>query len=107
MAAGQFVQMLQQQRAAAIQATMAEHARQADDLERAFGQRQRQRLRQAFQRAAGVGHGDLPQLAMARAVELARLAERVQLLGGALDTAFFLPTRNSSAPGRRSHGVEQ
>ncbi|MNP65935.1 hypothetical protein D3C76_1615720 [compost metagenome] len=47
--AGQFVQVFKQQGATAIQATMAKHARQADDFQRAFGQWQLIGLRQALQ----------------------------------------------------------
>ncbi|MNO99814.1 hypothetical protein D3C76_915950 [compost metagenome] len=107
--AGQFVQMFQQQRAAAIQATMAEHPRQADDLQRAFGQRQFIGLRQAFQRFGfrRVGHGDQPELAVARAVEFAWLAERVELFGGTFDAAFFLADQVQLAAGQpRGEGVE-
>ncbi|MNY20181.1 hypothetical protein D3C86_1536510 [compost metagenome] len=107
--ARQFVQMLQQQRTAAIQATMAEHPRQADDLQRAFGQRQFVGLRQAFQRFGfrRVGHGDQPELAVARAVEFAWLAERVELFGGTFDAAFFLADQVQLAASQpRGEGVE-
>jgi hypothetical protein len=43
---------------------------------------------------------------MARAVELARLAERVQLLGRPLDTAFSRRPETPHAGQARSHGVE-
>lgn len=101
--ARQFVQVFQQQRAAAIQTTMAEHPRQADDLQRAFGQWQFVRLRQAFQRFGfrRVGYGDQPELAVPRAIEFAWLAERIELFGSTFDAAFFSPTRYSSRPASR------
>jgi hypothetical protein len=82
---------------------MAEHARQADDLQRAFGQRQLEALGQAFQRFGlrGVVDGDLPQLAMARAVELARFAKACSCLAAPSMPPRFSPTRYSSRPARR------
>ncbi|MNY16065.1 hypothetical protein D3C86_1493110 [compost metagenome] len=108
-AAGQFVQMLQQQRAAAIQSAVAENTRQADDFERAFSQWQFVGLREAFQRFGfrRIGHRHQPQLAVPCAVELAWLAEWIELFGGAFDAAFFLADQVQLAAGQpRGQGVE-
>jgi hypothetical protein len=70
---------------------MAEHAGQADDLERPVGQWHFKDLGQACQDRGcrRVGHGGQPQLAVPRIVELAWFAEGVQLFGGAFDAAAF------------------
>ncbi|MNJ03031.1 hypothetical protein D3C73_1632040 [compost metagenome] len=56
---------------------MTEHPRQADDLQRPFSLFQFKVLGQAFQRFGRrrVFYGDLPQLAVAGTVELARFAK--------------------------------
>ncbi|MCY1179680.1 hypothetical protein D9M73_200910 [compost metagenome] len=87
----QLLQVFQQQRGAPVEAAMTEYAWQADDLQRAFGQGQAITLGKAFE-FDGLWrrlHHHLPQLAMTGAVEFARLAEGVQLLGRAFDTATF------------------
>src|SRR5690606_37871370 len=86
---GKAVEPFQQQGAAAIQAAMAEHAGQADDLQRAVGQEQFKALRQAVQIRGGgrIAHRHLPQLAVACTVQFAWLAVGGQLFGCALDTA--------------------
>ncbi|MNO68891.1 hypothetical protein D3C76_597350 [compost metagenome] len=89
---------------------MAEHARQADHLQWAVFEVELEALGQALQRRGRwrLVDGHLPQLAMPGAVELARFAKGLQLLGRAFDTAAFLPDQVQLAPGQaRRQGVEQ
>ncbi|MNN43990.1 hypothetical protein D3C81_1582570 [compost metagenome] len=91
MAHWQVIQVFEQQRRAAVQTAVAEHARQADHLQRAVFQFKREAFGQAFQ-WLGFGrvvHGDLPQLAMPSTVELAWLAQGLQVLGRTFDAAAF------------------
>ena len=83
--------MLQQQCAAAIQAAMGEYARQGNDLQCAVGQLQWVALCLGMQvrYCWRLIHLDAPELAMSRAVELARLAIGGQLFRRAFDAATF------------------
>ncbi len=71
---------------------MAEHTRQADHLERPVSQLQGEMAGQGIEirRGGRLLDLDLPELAVAGTVELARTAEAAQLLGGALDAATLL-----------------
>ncbi len=91
-ATGQIIEVLEQQGAAQIQPTMAEHTRQADHLERPVSQLQGEMAGQGIEiwRGGRLLDLDLPELAVAGTVKLARTAEAAQLLGGALDAAALL-----------------
>ncbi|MDT4870279.1 hypothetical protein FQZ97_1053510 [compost metagenome] len=89
---------------------MAEHAGQADHLQRAVVEVKAVALGERFE----VGHRgrlldiDLPQLAMAGAVELARRAEGDELLGGTFDTGAFLADQVQRLAGQaRGEGGQQ
>ena len=102
MAAGQGLQLPQQQRAAAIQAAMAEHPRQAHHLQLAIGQRQAVALGQGVQVGLGRRLFDthLPELAMPRAIQFAGLAVGGQLLARALDPAALFADQEEFAAGQ-------
>ena len=110
MAARQAVDVFKQQLGAAVQSAMAEYARQADHGQRLAGDVQLIALRQAFQ-----FHGlrrlfdrHLPQLTMACAVQLARLAEGVQQLRRPLDAAaLFAHQVQLAALQAGGQGIEQ
>ncbi|MNN42119.1 hypothetical protein D3C81_1562760 [compost metagenome] len=90
-AAWQVVELFEEQGAATVEAAVAEHAGQADDLQRAVAQRQFVALRQGMQvrRGGRLADAGVPELAVAGAVEFAGTAECGQLLAGAFDTGAF------------------
>ncbi len=89
---------------------MAENAGQADDGERAVLQFDLVGPGEAFQSDGlrCVLDGDLPQLTVTCAVQLARATERAQLLGSRFDTATFLADQKQLASGQsRGQCIEQ
>ncbi len=89
---------------------MTEHARQADDFQRPAFHFDVEVFGQCIQLDGlwSVFDSDLPELAMARAVEFAGAAERAQLTRRRFDACTFFPDQKQLATGQtRGQGVEQ
>ncbi|MNF47424.1 hypothetical protein D3C84_286260 [compost metagenome] len=102
--------MLEQQARTDVQAAVAEHAGQADHLQFAVGRGHRVAAGEGLEirRGRNLLHRHLPQLAVARAVQLARPAEGLQLPGGTLDAGALLADQPQRPAGQaRGEGGEQ